>query len=246
MYGIIGNPLAHSFSPQYFESKFKKLGIDEKYLRFQLDDIAELHDLLRRNRNLKGFNVTIPFKEVILPFMDSLDSPARKIGAVNCVAIQAGKLVGYNTDAIGFLDTLKPLLEQASQVPKNALILGTGGAAKAVAYVLDQLGIGYRRVSRTADDVGENLAYSDIPSVIADHTLVVNTTPVGTWPDVLSAPDIPYQLLSEKHILYDLIYNPSLTAFLQRGQENGATIKNGYDMLVAQAEASWSIWKVIH
>jgi shikimate dehydrogenase len=180
--------------------------------------------------------VTIPYKEQVLSYLDAIDSTAQKIGAVNCIAIHAGKLKGYNTDVIGFADSLKPLLQPHHT---DALILGTGGASLAVAYALGQLGIRYTKVSRAVGDI----VYADLrPEHVATHTLIINTTPVGMFPDVTSSPDIPYEAITDKHLLYDLIYNPAETAFLAKGKAQGATIKNGHELLVLQAEASWQIW----
>lgn len=238
MYGIIGYPLLQTFSPDYFNTKFERLGLQECYHKLPLAAIGELEDVLRTHPELKGLNVTIPYKEAVIPFLHELHDTAREIGAVNTIRITNGKLKGYNTDVIGFRDSLQPLLQPQH---KQALILGTGGAAKAVAYALTQLNISYRFVSRIP--AAGALSYTLLgPDTIAEYLLIINTTPLGMTPDINSAPAIPYQYLTSSHLLYDLIYSPAETLFLLKGKESGATIKNGYDMLIGQAEAAWKIW----
>lgn len=236
VYGLIGYPLKHSFSPAYFKEKFAALGIHATYHAYPIPTIHEFPELLKKHPSIAGLNVTIPYKEQVMAYLDGLDAAAEKIGAVNCIAVEDGKLKGYNTDAIGFANSLKPLLQPHHT---HALILGTGGASLAVAYVLGSLGITYKKVSRAIGDI----LYADLtPEDIEAHTLIINTTPVGMFPDVNTAPDIPYAAITPKHLLYDLVYNPEETLFLSKGKAQGATIKNGYKMLVLQAEASWDIW----
>lgn len=236
MYGIIGYPLSHSFSPGYFREKFRLLGIDDTYDAFPLTAITELPALLEQYTGLQGLNVTIPYKQSVMAYLDELDATAEAVGAVNCIRIREGKLKGFNTDTIGFANSLKPLLGEEH---RHALVLGTGGAAKAVVYALQQLGITYRLVSRTCGD----LRYEDLnQALIESHQLIINTTPLGMYPAVDQAPDLPYNLLGPAHLLYDLVYNPAETLFLQLGKAQGAAIKNGYDMLIGQAEAGWAIW----
>lgn len=239
MYGIIGYPLLLTFSPGYFTKKFEALGIGDTYSKFPLASIQLVKGLLEQNPELKGLNVTIPYKQEIIPFLDELDDTALHIGAVNCIRIREGKLKGYNTDTLGFTKTLKPVLKAQHT---HALILGTGGASKAVAYSLKQLGISFRFVSRHKS--AQNLTYAELDEkVIAAHTLIINCTPLGMAPETEACPDLPYHLFGPGHLLYDLIYNPEETLFLKKGKAMGATIKNGYDMLIEQAEASWQIWQ---
>lgn len=238
VYGLIGYPLSHSFSPGYFKGKFAKAEIDAVYRLFPLANIKELPKLLAEHSSLSGLNVTIPYKEQVIPFLDDIDNAAKTIAAVNCIKISNGKLKGYNTDVIGFEQSLAPLLQPQHT---KALVLGTGGAAKAVAYVLDKLNIDYKLVSSSGKT--GTVAYEDISAATVDeHTLIINTTPLGMHPNIDACPDIPYSALGETHLLYDLIYNPEETLFLKRGKAQGATTKNGYEMLVLQAEASWDIW----
>lgn len=235
---MIGHPVSHSFSPDFFNSQFKRDNIDAYYGAFDLSDIAMLPQLMKRHPGLKGLNVTLPHKEKVIPFLQELTDAARDIGAVNCIAIHPNKLLGHNTDWIGFLESLKPLLKPWHQ---QALILGTGGASKAVQYALRKNNIPFQLVSRnaTADEI--NYAALD-RSVLKSHTLLINTTPLGMFPDIHSCPPIPYELLTPQHLLYDLIYTPAETLFLQQGKARGATIKNGLEMLEIQARESWRIW----
>jgi shikimate dehydrogenase len=239
MYGIIGYPLSQTFSPDYFNAKFERLGLKDSYHKFPLATIDELKAVLQSHPELKGLNVTIPYKEAVIPFLDELHDTAQEIGAVNTVKIRDGKLKGYNTDVTGFRDSLQPLLQPQH---RQALILGTGGASKAVAYALQQLHVAYRFVSRTPAAGEFSYAMLD-RKTIEEHLLIVNTTPLGMTPDMDNAPAIPYEYLGPSHLLYDLIYNPAETLFLQRGKVQGAAIKNGYDMLIGQAEAAWNIWQ---
>lgn len=245
-YGIIGFPLGHSFSKRYFTEKFRKENRDADYLNFEIRDISEILNLLAEYNNLKGFNVTIPYKQAILPFLDNISPEARKIGAVNCVKIirKNGRpeLWGYNTDVFGFKNSLLGFIPQGVT---HALVLGNGGAAKAVRYVLQELGIHILTVSRTPRQSTE-ISYSEIAPLLPDYHLIVNTTPLGTWPDVQSCPDIPYTLLTSEHYLFDLVYNPETTAFMQKGATNGAHIRNGLEMLTGQAEKGWEIWNRPH
>lgn len=239
MYGIIGNPLAHSCSPDFFAKKFARLGIDERYERFPLAEISEFPDLLRRHPQLKGLNVTIPFKEKVLDFLDEIDPEAAAIGAVNCIKIVDGKTTGFNTDIIGLEQSFEHWLP--SFFPEKALILGTGGASKAVAAALTKREISFQFVSRNPLPAG--LSYHQLTgSIISGHKLIINTTPLGMYPQLNTAPALPYEALGTHHFLLDLIYNPVETLFLQYGRKQGTYIKNGEEMLVEQAEASWKIW----
>lgn len=240
MYGIIGKSLNHSFSPKYFNDFFEQKQIAEEYLAFTLEKVEDFTDLILTNTDLKGLNVTIPYKETIIPFLNELDVDANAIGAVNCIKIKDGKLKGFNTDFLGFTETLKPLLK--IQTHTKALILGTGGASKAIAYALKSLNISSQFISRNRKETC--LTYSDLSNeVLIKHTLIINTTPLGTFPKIDVCPEIPYEHLTKNHLLYDLIYNPEQTLFLKKGSQHGAAIKNGYEMLIAQARASWEIWK---
>ncbi|MFN4246467.1 MAG: shikimate dehydrogenase [Flavipsychrobacter sp.] len=236
LYGLIGYPLSHSFSPAYFNNKFATENIDGRYDAYAIPSVEDLKTLLQEHPQLKGLNVTIPYKEQVLPLLNEIDAAAREIGAVNCIKIEVGKLIGYNTDHIGFVESLKPLLQPQHT---HALILGTGGAAKAVMYALKQLGIKHKTVSR----IGGDMQYADVDEEIMDkYRLIINTTPLGMYPAINTAPEIPYQFIDSSHLLYDLVYNPEETLFLKKGKQKGATIKNGYEMLILQAEASWQIW----
>lgn len=238
-FGLIGKNISYSFSPGYFREKFGKLGLkDCSYEIFDLSAISEFPALLHRLSDLEGLNVTIPYKEAVIAYLDHLDEQALEIGAVNTIRIRDGRTEGYNTDVIGFRESLRPLLTTADRA---ALILGTGGASKAVAHGLGQLHIPFRFVSRKPES--GHLAYSDLgPEVLQEYQILVNCTPLGTYPEVEKAPPLPYEALGPTHLLYDLIYNPSLTSFLKRGRQKGARTKNGLEMLHLQAEASWDIW----
>lgn len=260
-YGLIGFPLKHSFSAKFFTEKFRREEIDAEYLNFEIEDIQEIRRIILFNQYLKGLNVTIPYKERVIPFLDGISPEARKIGAVNVIKVDRKpgdmyyyKLTGYNTDYIGFKQSLAPLLNHTSQVytpqsgafhrrplHKKALILGTGGASKAVAQALTDMQIEWKYVSRTPGN--GRLTYNDLsPAVISGHALIINASPVGTFPETGHCPDIPYELLTPRHLLYDLIYNPEETLFLQKGKAQGAAIKNGREMLELQALAAWDIW----
>ncbi len=238
LYGLIGMPLAQSFSKKYFTEKFEKEAItDAAYELFPLENISLLKDLLATQPDLKGLNVTIPYKEQVLPFLSGLNEEAREIGACNCIKIAGGQLTGFNTDAPAFKQSLLPQLQSNH---KKALILGTGGAAKAVLFVLKTLGIEYAYVSRNK---GAGFTYEELnKSVVQEYPLIINSTPLGSFPKVDTAPEIPYEYLTANNYLYDLVYNPAKTLFLQKGELQGAAIKNGYEMLVGQAELSWQIW----
>lgn len=238
-FGLIGKNISYSFSSGYFTKKFEDLNLkNHSYVNFDLETIAEFEGLLGANRDIRGFNVTIPYKQKILPFLNKIDDTAFQIGAVNTIKVSDNKLIGYNTDVIGFQKSIEPHLKAHH---KNALILGTGGASKAVAYVFKELGINYRFVSRRPDE--GQLSYTDLKEMLfQQYTVIVNCTPLGTHPDIEKLPDIPYDFLGSNHLLFDLIYNPEKTAFLAAGELRRASIANGQKMLEIQAEASWEIW----
>jgi shikimate dehydrogenase len=256
-YGLIGFPLSHSFSKKFFTEKFEKQNIkDAAYDLFQIEDIKELPALLRKNANLCGLNVTVPYKIAVLKYLDWIEHDARNAGAVNCIRIMAEspvlaaftgevgvkghdfRLEGFNTDIYGFEASLRPLLKNQHD---QALILGDGGAARAVKCVLDNVGITFKSVTRKPAE--GHILFGDLkPHHINQHTVIINTTPIGMSPNVDECPPIPYEAITDKHLLYDLIYNPEQTLFLKKGAEQGAVTKNGYEMLVLQAERSWEIW----
>ncbi len=238
-FGLIGYPLGHSFSRGYFARKFELEGIsDATYENFEIEHIEQFPQLLQAQPDLVGLNVTIPHKQSVTPFLDRLDVSAQVIGAVNTIKLTNGKLQGYNTDYIGFSKSLKPLLKPHQT---KALILGTGGSSKAVVYALTLLGIGHHSVSR--EPAEGQLSYDELTKeIICEHTVIVNTTPLGMYPNVNACPDIPYRYLTKQHLLFDLVYNPAETLFLRKGKAQGAIIKNGQEMLELQAEAAWSIW----
>ena len=243
-YGLIGFPLKHSFSKDYFNNKFASEGIDAEYINFEILSITELKSIIQNNPKLIGLNVTIPYKEQVIPYLDQLSENARLIGAVNVIKIDRHKkkviMTGYNSDIIGFKQSIEPLLQPHHQL---ALVLGTGGSAKAIFYGLQQLGLEAKYVSRRKSSYNI-LTYSELsPEVMEAHTVVVNCTPVGMWPNTDDCPAIPYQLLTNKHLLYDLLYNPNETLFMKKGEESGASVKNGLEMLLLQAFAGWNIWK---
>lgn len=239
--GLIGYPLSHSFSKKYFEEKFAKEKISGyTYELYPIKSIDEFPALLDKEKELLGLNVTIPYKESVIPFLDELDETAQEIGAVNCIKISGEKLKGYNTDAFGFRQSLRPFLDLNHT---KALIFGTGGASKAVAYVLKQWDIPFWFVGRSKKDMPNYLTYSEVnETVISACKLLVNTTPLGTFPNVNICIDIPYSAISDKHLAYDLVYNPAETLFLQKAKAQGALISNGYNMLCFQAEEAWKIW----
>jgi len=241
-YGIVGYPLGHSFSPGYFNEKFKNERIDAVYEKYELPVITDLMAITEYTQDLCGFNVTIPYKEKVMSYLDSVSPEARAIGAVNVVKVteKEGKryLSGYNSDVMGFSRSIKPLLEAHH---KKALVLGTGGASKAVVYGLHKLGLDTMLVSRFKKD--NTIQYEQInEELLNEYTVIVNCTPCGMAPHFDECPSLPYELLSSRHLLYDLIYNPDETLFLKKGREQGAITKNGLEMLLLQAEGSWEIW----
>ncbi|MCZ4409666.1 shikimate dehydrogenase [Cryomorphaceae bacterium 1068] len=237
-FGLIGETLAYSFSKDYFQKKFTDLQIRATYENFELAEIEEVAKLLSIEQ-LSGLNVTIPYKEAVIPFLDEIDPTAKEVGSVNTIKFKNGKTIGYNTDVIGFENSLKPFLEHGMD---RALILGTGGASKAVAYVLKKIGLDLLFVSRNPSGSNE-ISYQECNSnAVKWHRLIVNTTPVGTSPNITDAPPIAYKGITKSHLLYDLIYNPPKTLFLKEGEARGASIQNGLSMLKIQAEKSWDIW----
>lgn len=239
--GLLGKNIGYSFSRNYFNNKFNNEGLANVFIyeNFDIDSIEKFPEIIKNNPNLIGLNVTIPYKEVIVPFLDELSKDAKQIGAVNTIKITAeGKLIGHNTDYFGFTESLKPLLENHHQ---NALILGTGGAAKAIAFGLNKLNIKSTFVSRESKE--NTISYKDLSANTFDsYQIIINCTPLGTSPKTELFPDIPYEHFTEKHIAFDLIYNPEKTIFLQKAENKKAVIKNGLDMLVFQAEKAWEIW----
>ncbi|MEJ1223383.1 shikimate dehydrogenase family protein [Sediminicola sp. 1XM1-17] len=240
-FGLVGKNIAYSFSKGYFTQKFSGLNLKNySYENFDIQEITEFKDLIDHNKDIKGLNVTIPYKEAILPFLDQIDHKAAKIGAVNTIKFTKEGLVGYNTDVFGFQDSIAPHLKKHH---KKALILGTGGASKAVAFVFDELGIARTFVSRNPE--ANQWSYDDLnESIMAEYTVIVNCTPLGTSPNITAKPSIPYKFLTEWHLLFDLIYNPEKTAFLKEGEARGADIQNGHKMLAIQAEKAWEIWNL--
>lgn len=242
-YGLIGYPLSHSFSKKYFTEKFEKENImDCEFNAFAIEKIEMLPQLIKDNPTLKGLSVTIPYKESVIAFLDELDETAKIIGAVNCIKISSGKLIGYNTDAFGFKQSIKPFLESHHE---RALILGTGGASKAVEYVLSEIGIDCHFVTRDKSKVKSQkmFEYDEVnENMINAFKLIVNASPIGMFPNVNTAPKIPYEFISSSHLLYDLVYNPAETEFLKRGKAKGAATVNGLSMLHQQAEEAWRIW----
>jgi shikimate dehydrogenase len=240
-YGLIGYPLSHSFSGAYFASKFEREKIaDCRYDLFPIEQISAFPSLLSELPELSGLNVTIPYKEQVLPFLDSMTDAVKEIGACNCIRIENGKLKGHNTDVYGFEEILNPLLLPQH---KEALIIGTGGAAKAVAWVLKKKEISFRFVSRTKASSGV-IGYEECTEDMIHKTkLLINTTPLGMYPNIDQAPDLPYQAIGAEHLLIDLIYNPARTLFLLKGEERGAIVENGLRMLELQADESWRIWQ---
>lgn len=241
-YGLIGYPLGHSFSKKYFTEKFEKEKIQAEYLNFEIENLDVLPVLLEKYPNLRGFNVTIPYKQQILGYLTKQSEEAQIIGAVNCVKIErhsAGcQLIGYNTDTYGFRTALLRFIPPHI---KHSLVLGNGGAAKAIRYTLQQLGISSLTVSRTPRQEQE-IGYADAGAYLPDYHLIVNTTPLGTWPNTNTYPLIPYEQLTSRHYLFDLVYNPEITTFMKKGAEAGARVCNGLEMLAGQAEAGWKIW----
>lgn len=244
-FGLIGYPLGHSFSKKFFTEKFEKENLnDHQYLNFEMDSIARFPSIFDEHENIIGLNCTIPYKQQIMQFLNEIDKDAEAVGAVNTIKIikteKGIKAKGYNTDIIGFEQSLSPMLGEQH---KKALILGTGGASKAVKYVLNRLGIEYISAS-IEEELSENeIPYSDIKhDMISERLLIINATPLGTYPNVDTCPKIPYDAIGSNHVLFDLVYNPELTLFLQKGKEKGAKTKNGLEMLHKQAIAAWNIW----
>ena len=242
LYGLLGYPLVHSFSQNYFNQKFESENIDAEYINFEIPDVGMLMEVVAENENLNGLNVTIPYKEQVIPFLDEIDQAASEVGAVNVIKFIRGKdglrLKGYNSDIIGFTDSIKSLLKPHHQ---SALVLGTGGAAKAVSYSLRKLGLEVQLVSRRKS--ANTLVYEELTkNDLKNHKVIVNTTPLGMYPNVDTCPDIPYRYLTSQHLCYDLIYNPDETLFLKNSRLAGAQVKNGLEMLLLQAFASYSIW----
>jgi shikimate dehydrogenase len=238
-FGLVGKNISYSFSKGYFTQLFKKQGLtDHSYENFDIQNIADFTAILKDNKDIAGLNVTIPYKEAILPYLDSVDEQAVSIGAVNTIKFTEVGLIGYNTDSYGFE---KSLVSHLKEHHKKALILGTGGASKAVAYTLKSLRIPYTFVSRNPEE--GQLSYADLDAnLVASHTLIINCTPLGTYPNILEKPNIPYEYITPLHLLFDLIYNPEKSAFLIAGEKRGATICNGLAMLELQAEKAWTIW----
>ena len=233
-FGLIGENLIHSFSQDFFKNKFENLNLKKyQYQNFEIKNVNEIVNIINRN-NLKGLNITIPFKSKSLSIVDEIDEHAKNIGSINTLQISKKKIKGYNTDFIGFENSIKPILEKR----KNALILGNGGSSKAIQYALKKLNINYKIVSRSGDLNYENLTENDIIS----NKIIINTTPLGMYPNISDFPKIPYHILSKEHLAYDLIYNPDETIFLKKAKEMECKVKNGFEMLKIQAEESWKIW----
>jgi len=242
-FGLIGYPLEHSFSQRYFTQKFKDQNIEARYLNFPIESIEEFPDLLVKRPYLAGLNVTIPYKQQVMKYLDEVDSVAKEAGAVNVIKITWNEkkphLVGYNSDITGFSNSIEPLLQSHH---KKALILGTGGASKAVAYALRELGLLYRFVSRTPKHPS-HVSYESLnEEILRDYTVIVNTTPSGMSPNINECPPLPYDGITSQHLAFDLIYNPENTFFMKKCSEKGAVVKNGLEMLHLQAEAAWEIW----
>ncbi len=243
VYGLIGYPLTHSFSQNYFNQKFKAENLDAEYVNFEIPDIGYFMEVIAENPNLCGLNVTIPYKQQVIHYLDDMDADAKRIGAVNVIKFindKGGvKLKGYNSDVIGFRDSISPMLKPWM---KKALVLGNGGAAKAVVVALEHLGVESKIVSRTPQEGA--FGYDELtPEVMNEYHVIVNTTPLGMYPHVDECPNIPYELLTDKHLCYDLLYNPDVTMFMSKSQEYGAEVKNGLEMLLLQAFASYNIWE---
>ena len=244
LFGLIGFPLVHSFSQTFFDQKFESENIDAHYANFEIPSIEHLDGILKKNPNLSGFNVTIPYKEQIFGYLDAVDPVAKAIGAVNVVKIftqpdGSRTLKGYNSDVIGFGDSIRPMINK--DLHKKALVLGTGGAAKAIVHALDSMEIECTMVSRSHKP--GTICYDDItPEILKDNLLIINATPIGMYPNIDECPKLPYEALTADHICYDLLYNPDTTLFMRKAAEAGATVKNGLEMLLLQAFVSWNIW----
>lgn len=243
-YGLLGYPLGHSFSKTYFNRKFEAEKINAHYVNFEIPDIKELKNVLKNNPDLCGLNVTLPYKSAVIPYLDEIDDNAKLIGAVNVIKFTKGflgktKLKGFNSDIVGFKQSIEPLLDDSH---RKALILGTGGSSKAVFHGLKQLGVDATFVSRTPKDLC--VTYEELtPKMLEYYTVIVNCTPLGMYPHVDNCPEIPYEALTPKHLLYDLLYNPDETLFMKKGKAQGATVKNGLEMLLLQAFEAWQIWQ---
>ena len=241
VYGLIGNPLGHSFSKKYFTEKFDKENLgDCRFELYPLSTISEFPSLIENTKDIKGLAVTIPYKETVIPFLDDVQEEAKKIGAVNCIKITTNKLIGYNTDVIGFERSLKPLLQPHHT---KALVLGSGGSSKAVQYVLNKLQITFLVVTRNKVPANGFINYDAVDEhIIDEYSLIINCTPVGMFPNDAEQPLLPYHFLDKKNLLFDLVYRPAETRFLASGKQYGANIKNGLEMLQIQAEENWRIW----
>lgn len=238
-YGLIGKEIDYSFSKAYFNKKFEKFNIDAQYENFDMDNILKIKSILHKEKNLKGLNVTTPYKQDVIDFIDIIDDNAKAIGAVNTIKLKDNKLFGYNTDVYGFVKSLFPLLEKHHQ---KAIVLGTGGASRAICHGLTSFDISYLIVSRNPT-MKNHISYEDLDKdIMESHKLIINCTPLGTSPNIHQSPDIPYKFVGRKHLLYDLVYNPKVSTFLAQGNNQGAKICNGYNMLRFQAEKSWEIW----
>jgi shikimate dehydrogenase len=237
-FGLIGKHIDYSFSRTYFKQKFENESINASYVNFDLSDITEFKAVLKEKK-LKGLNVTIPYKTEIISFLDEIETEANEIGAVNTIKFTEDKLIGFNTDVYGFVNSIKPLLKKHQQ---SALVLGSGGASKAICYGLAKLNIDYKIVTRTPSEPNQ-INYDEVnEDLLKTYHIIINCTPLGTYPKVEEAPQIPYQFLSSQHLLYDLVYNPKETAFMKKGKAQGCQTTNGYKMLVLQAEKAWAIW----
>lgn len=245
IYGLIGYPLGHSFSKKFFTEKFEKEGLsDYQYLNFELESITQFPSIFKQYPTIEGLNCTIPYKQSIIEYLDEIDEETKLVGAVNTIkpikTAEGIKLKGYNTDIIGFERALKPMLKENH---KKALILGTGGASKAIKHILTKLGIDFISASIEKELFDKEIRYSEIDkAMIEERLILINATPLGTFPKVETCPDIPYTYLTKEHVLFDLVYNPEMTTFMKKGIEKGATVKNGLEMLHGQALAAWEIW----
>ena len=243
VFGLIGYPLSHSFSKKYFSEKFEREGIkNARYELFELPDISGFPELLRQQQDIAGLNVTIPYKQQVMPYLDGLDASAEKVGAVNVIRKEGSRLTGYNSDYFGFRSSLENWRPDEGK-GLQALVLGTGGASKAVTVALSDMGIPFQLISRQANN--NSLSYEQLngrPDILKSHSLIINTTPLGMSPKTEAAPDIDYSQIDSNHFLYDLVYNPAETLFMKLGKEKGARVKNGLEMLEQQAEKAWEIW----
>lgn len=241
-YGLIGKTLEHSFSKKYFTGYFKERKMNDcEYLNFEISNLQQEIPILKQRAGLRGLNVTLPYKNAIIPLLDEMTAQCREMNACNCIEVKDGKWIGHNTDAFGFEKSFIPSLKD---LHKKALILGDGGAAAAVRFVLKKLNIPFLNVSRKMNMGGNYINYEDLSAeLIREYNIIINTTPLGMFPKVNEAPDIPYEFISSLNYLYDLIYNPSKTLFLLNGESKGAVIQNGADMLILQAQESWKIWE---